>query len=177
VVRARLALNAAGWRTLTDNQRAGWENLALQVQRTDSLGQSYVANGFSCYCMVNNNKLAAGDAVVADAPALVTPVNIVTATLTLSPGTFSLAYTATPLAANTRLFIYASPQRAAGRSFEADYRLISVTAAAQASPALLTTAYPPRLGTPVVGNRIFLAICAYNGGFRSGPFKLNQVVA
>ena len=147
------------------------------MSRTDALGQSYVLNGFGAYCSVNNNKLAAGDTVVADAPALVAPSTITTATLTLTAAAFSVAYTPTPLAAGQRLFVYTSPQRAAGRGFEADYRLIHVSAAAAASPANVLTAYTSRLGVPVVGNRVFVSVHIYQGGFRSGPYGLSQVVA
>lgn len=177
VVRARLALNAAAWRTLTDAQRAGWEDLALQMNRSDALGQSYTLNGFGAYCSVNNNNLAAGNAAVSDAPALVTPSNIVTATVTLTAAAFTVAYTATPLAAGARLFVYASPQRNAGRQFEADYRLIHVSAAAAASPADIESEYVARFGVPVVGNKVFLSIATYLGGFRSGMFTVNAVVS
>ena len=176
-VRARLSQNAIAWKALTDAQRAGWESLGSQMQRTDSLGQSYTLNGFAAYCSVNNNKLAVGDAVVSDAPAIEAPVNIVTATVTLSASAFTIAYTATPLGTGTRLLIYASPQRNAGRSFEADYRLIMATAAAAASPADIESQYIARLGTPVAGNRIFLSIVAYKGGFVSGPFNVSQIVS
>ena len=64
--RSRLSQNSIAWRALTDAQRAGWESLGSQMNRTDSLGQGYTLNGFAAYCSVNNYKLAAGDAVVAD---------------------------------------------------------------------------------------------------------------
>lgn len=177
VVRSRLSVNAAGWRALTDAQREGWEALGAQMQRTDSLGQSYYLNGFSAYCSVNGNLAAAGESLLTDAPGIVTPVNILTATVTLTAAAFSVAYTATPLAASTKLFVYASPQGSAGRSFCGDLRLIYVSAAAAASPANVLSAYTARFGVPVVGNRIFLAFHAHKGGFRSGPLELSQVVA
>jgi hypothetical protein len=147
------------------------------MQRTDALGQVYTLNGFEAYCSVNNNKSTVGDAAVSSAPAIVTPGDLLTATITLTAAVFSVAYTATPLAANTRLLLFCSPQRSAGRSFEGDYRLIQFTAAAAASPANIFTAYQARLGTPVVGNRIFLKLQTYNGGFVGSPFGVNQVVA
>src|SRR6185503_45560 len=118
VVRARLALNSSVWRTLTGAQRAGWSDLGLMMQRTDSLGQTINLTGQQAYCSVNNERLAAGDAVLADAPALSTPGALSTATITLTTASFSIAYTVTPLAANTKLFIFVSPQRSAGRGFE-----------------------------------------------------------
>lgn len=176
VARARLSTNAAAWRDLTDVQRAGWLSLGLQMLRTDSLGQQYDLNGFLAYCSVNNNKATVGDALVSAAPALVTPPTLATATITLTSAAFSVAYTPTPLGAGDRLLIFASPQRSAGRKFEADYRLIQFTAAAAASPANIFAAYQSRLGTPVVGDRIFLSLQVYNGGFIGAPFGVSQVV-
>lgn len=176
-VRARLSGNAAAWRALTDAQRAGWLSLGLQMLRTDSLGQQYDLNGFMAYCSVNNNKVAVGDAIVSDAPAHETPGQILTATITLTAAAMSIAYTPTPLAAGNRLLAFISPQRSAGRKFEADYRLIQFTAAAAASPLNALAAYTARLGVPVVGNRIFFSLQLYNGGFIGPPFGVSQVVA
>lgn len=172
-----MSTNAAAWRALTSVQRAGWTSLGGGISRTDSLGQSYTLTGFQAYCSVNNNNLAAGNAVVADAPAIVTPANLLTATITLTNAAFSIAYTTTPLAAGARLFCFVSPQRSAGRNFEDDFRLIAVTAAAAASPADIFTAYSARLGTPVTGNKIFLSLQVYKGGFLSGPLLTSAVVA
>jgi len=171
-----MSTNAAGWRTLTDAQRAGWAALGLMITRTDSLGQPYTLNGFLAFSSVNNNKLDAGDAAVTDAPAIVTPPDLLTATITLSAVAFSVAYTATPLAAGVRLFIRVSPQQSAGRKFNGDYRQIAVTAAAAASPANILIAYTARLGVPVVGNRIFLNLQTYQAGFLGSPFAVSQVV-
>lgn len=172
-----MSVNAAAWRALTDLQRAGWESLGSQMTRTDALGQSYTLNGFSAYCSVNNNLLAAGESVVSDAPGLSTPEGLTTATITLTSAAFSIAYTVTPLPTGHRLFVYASPQRAAGRGYESDYRLIFVSAAAAASPADVFSAYSARLGTPVTGGRIFLSLHTHFEGFRSGPYVTSKIIA
>jgi hypothetical protein len=147
------------------------------ITRTDSLGQTYTLSGFAAYVSVNNNKLDAGDAAVSAAPAIVTPADLATATITLTAAAFSIAYTATPLPANTRLFAFASPQRSAGVSFNGDYRLIGITAAAAASPFVILTPYTAKFGVPVVGNRIFVSLVTYNGGFLGSPFNVSQIVA
>lgn len=177
VVRARMSANASTWRTLTAAQRAGWSDLANSINRSDSLGSSYTFNGFMAYCSVNNNMVAAGNATIADAPALVTPATILTAVITLTAVAFSLAYTVTPLPAGARLFVFVSPQRSAGRAFEADYRLLQVSAAAAASPANLLAAYTAKFGIPIAGNRIFLSVTTFLGGFQSGPLVTSQVVS
>lgn len=147
------------------------------ISRTDSLGQTYTLNGFMAYCSINNNRLDAGDAVVSTAPAIVTPASLTTVTITLTAVAFSIAYTATPLPAATRAFIWCSPMQSQGRIFNGDYRLIAVTAAAAASPHNLLAAYSARLGTPVVGTRIFTKVETYNAGFKGSPFPVSQVVA
>ena len=147
------------------------------MTRSDSLGSTYTLNGFMAYCSVNNNNIAAGNAVVSDAPELQTPPTILTAVLTLTAAAFSVAYTVTPLGAGARLFSFVSPQMSAGRSFNNDYRLLAVSAAAAASPANLLAAYTAKFGVPVVGNRIFASFVTYLLGFQSGPLVTSAVVA
>lgn len=177
VVRDRLANAAASWRSITANQRAGWTDLALQINKSDSLGQSHSMKGFNCYSMVNVNRLTAGDAVLTDAPLLVTPAPPTTVTVTLTSAALSVAYTTTPLAAGQRLFSYLSGNTSAGRSFNKNVKLIAVSAAAAASPANLFAAFSVRNGVPVTGSLVFMVFRIYQGGFLSGPLELSQVVA
>jgi len=177
VVRGRLAVNSAAWRALTSAQRAGWADLGLSMVRSDSLGQSYSLQGNQAYGSVNNNRVATGLIPVSDAPALSTPVSLLTVSITLTAASLSIAYTATPLVAATYLHVYASPQRSAGRAYESDYRLIKVSAAAQASPLVALTEYTAKFGVPVVGNKIFFTLTTTTLGFQSGPFVTSAVVA
>lgn len=177
VVRARMSANSSAWRDLTSAQRAGWTGLGLSMVRTDPLGQTYSLQGNQAYASINNNRVACGLVPVADAPALSTPVALLTVTLTLTAIAFSIAYTATPLGAATYLMAFASPQRSAGRNFEADYRLVKVGAAAGASPLAILAEYTARFGVPVVGNKIFISLVTCELGFESGPFIVGQVVA
>lgn len=175
--RTRLADNSANWRGITDAQRMGWGSLGAMIQRQDSLGQTYTLTGFQAYVSVNNTLMASGDAPVDDAPALDTPAVIATAAITLSDVAFSIAYTPTPLGAGEKLFIFASPQRSAGRTFENDYRLITVTAAAAASPANILADYTAKFGVPVTGNKVCLSLQVMRNGFLSGAFLTAAVVA
>ena len=177
LVRARMTTNSEAWRALTAAQRAGWTGLGTSMVRSDSLGQSYSLQGNQAYCSVNNNRLLCGLAVVADAPALTAVTNIVTATITLTNAALSIAYTTTPLSAATYLAVFASPQRSAGRNFEADFRFVKLSAAAGASPLVALTEYTAKFGVPVTGNRIFFSFTAITLGFESGPFVTSQVVS
>jgi len=175
--RARMAANAQAWRTATDAQRAGWASLGENIVRSDALGQTYKLNGFAAFCSVNNNRLAAGDARVLDAPAIASPGTLSTLTITLTNAAFSLAYTATPLGTGVRLFVYVSPQRSAGVKFNPSYFLLTVTAAAAASPDNILAAYTAKYGVPVTGTKIWVSTSLYKDGFMGSPLAIGQVVA
>lgn len=175
-VRGRLQTVAAAWRSLTAVQRTGWADLGPQIQRSDSLGTSYDMTGFGAYCLVNLNRLAAGDAVLTDAPLYLPPADLTTITLTVTTSTMSLAYTPTPLGAGERMFTFVSPMVSAGRFYNGNFRLLAVTAAAAASPANIFSAYQTRFGTPVTGSRIFVSAQRYSNGFVSAPLVTSVVV-
>ena len=175
--RARLSAASAAWRALTSAQRAGWNDLASGFTRTNSLGESYNMTGHMCFVSCYADCAAAGVSVLSDAPALATPSTPLTATITLTAAAFSIAFTATPLAAGVRMFTYVSLQRSAGRAFENDFRLLQVSAAAAASPINAYAAYVARFGVPVVGNRIFVALRTFQTAFLSGPLITSAVVA
>jgi hypothetical protein len=176
-VRSRMQLNSAAYRNLTAEQRNGWIALGASMTRTDSLGQVYTLTGAQAHASINNTRLAAGDAVVTDAPGLTTPDPITLGTVTLTALVHTIAYTPTPLAAGERLFVFTSQQRSAGRSFENDIRLVHVSAAAAASPADIETAFNARFGVPVVGNRVFYSVSRYYLGFLSTPVATSAVVS
>lgn len=176
-VRSRMQQNADGWKALTATQREGWGALGDQMQRTDSLGQTVTLTGFQAYCSVNNNQLAVGNAVLPDAPLFAIPAPITSLTPTITSASFSVAWTVTPLGAGERIMIFASPMRSAGRSYESDYRLISVSAAAGTSPSNVLAAYQARFGNPVTNSRIFTSVQRYSAGFVSTPILASTVVA
>ena len=147
------------------------------MHRTDPLGQDYTLTGFQAYASVNIIRVQCGLAVVDDAPALQTPDSIESCTPTLSAEEFSLAYTPTPLGAGEYLFVYCSPQRSQGRSYEGDCRLIEVSAAAQASPFDVLDSYQARFGVPVLNNRIFVEVRRAKLGFLSAALVVSEVVS
>lgn len=174
--RARQAVTASAWRALTANQRQGWSDLGAQMTRSDALGQSYNLTGFQAAVSVNNILLATGGAALSDAPALVTPPAVISVTLTLTHLAMSVAFTPTPLAAGQKVIVRASPQRSAGRNFEADFRVIFTGAAASASPADIFAAYSAKFGVPVVGNKVFVSVSVMSGGFESISFLASGIV-
>lgn len=177
LVRARLSAAAEDWRGLTATQRQGWSDLGISMVRTDTLGSSYSLTGFQAFVSVRANLAAAGDTAISDAPLYAPPDPLLSVTPTLGAASVSIAFTPTPMGAGERIFFSLSPQRSAGRSFEGDTRLISVSAAAAASPVSFLAAYQARFGTPVVGSRIFVVVQRYKGGFLSVPLITSAIVA
>lgn len=175
--RARMQQLADSWKALTSTQRSGWSALGAQFARNDSLGQTVDLTGFQAYVSVNTNNLNAGNAVVPDAPVYAPPAPITTVTPTISSVAFSVAFTVTPLAAGERIFISCSPMRSAGRTYESNFKLVTVSAAAGTSPQNILAAYQGRVGTPVTGSRIFVSVQRYLAGFLSTPILTSAVVA
>lgn len=176
-VRSRLQLNADAWKGLTATQREGWGALGDQYVRTDSLGQTYSLQGFTCYCSVNQLRLLVGDTALADAPLYAPPSPILTVTPTVTSASYSVAWTPTPLGTGERILVYASPQRSAGRTYEGDFRFIAASAAAGSSPLNILTAYQARFGSPVTGARIFTSVQRYLNGITSTPIITSNIVA
>lgn len=178
-VRARLALVASSWRSLTPSQQAGWRDLSLQISRTDSLGQSYTPSGFGAYNLANLNLLASGGTLLADAPLYNPPAAVESATLTAVGGTpaLSLAFTPSALDTGNKLMAWLSPQQSAGRYFNGQYRLIAVGADATSSPMNLLSAYTARSGVPITGNKIFASVTVTNGPWVSSPVICAAIVS
>jgi len=93
--------------------------------------------------------------------------------------TFSVAYTATPLAASTKLLIECTPQLSAGVTFvgRSKFRQILVSAAAAASPANILSAYNAKFGALVSGKKIYVRCTAITSdGQRSAPLVSSVTV-
>lgn len=73
---------SAGWRALTDVQRAGWTALGALMVRQDSLGNSYTLTGLQAYTSNYRNTKVIGTAQLSAAPALVEPTTLTTLTIT-----------------------------------------------------------------------------------------------
>lgn len=172
-----MAAAAAAYRSLTDAQRAGWAALGAGITRSDSLGQTYTLTGLQAYALVNIVTSITGGAAISDAPVLSVPDALATITAAGTIATLTVAFTPTPLPAGLKGIVYASPQTSAGRNFQADLRLLQVTAAAAASPVDCFASYTARFGPLAVGQKVFFAVSVTDGKFESIPTKGSCVIA
>ena len=91
----------------------------------------------------------------------------------------SVAYTTTPIAAGTKLAIYATKQVSAGifRPSSKSYKLIQVSAAAAASPADILASYIAINGALVSGRKIFFRLIPISSAGVAGPsFETNVTI-
>jgi hypothetical protein len=142
-VRAILATLSSAWSGLTDDQRTAWNLWASINPVVDSLGTSFQLSGHQAYIKLNTRLLQAGTARVDDPPTGTGPAQFPTLTPTVTaPGTISIVYAPTPMAAGERMLIWMTMPSGAGRdpNFKAA-RLAAISAAADASPVAATTPY------------------------------------
>lgn len=60
--------NASGWRELSEGQRAGWNEATRDYPRTDVFGNTRFLSGQQLFVSLNNVRVNAGMAPLADAP-------------------------------------------------------------------------------------------------------------
>lgn len=181
-VRDQFADASIAWRNLTALQRSGWESLAPDIVRTDSLGETYTLNGQTAYMYVNRNRLTLGQSQLSDAPAVNPPPALLTgeATIGVALPVHDIDYTATPLGANDRLLIFATRGVSPGKKFlpNGDYKLVQITALAAASPADIDTDYRAIFGPPVTGEKIFykLKVIRQTTGQSNSTLQFSAIV-
>lgn len=154
--RNNLATNSAAWRGLTEAQRQGWIDAAVQFPFTDIFGNAKILSGQALYCKLNGNLVNAGEVAIADAPNPVAIPALTNIALTATDApTLSLAFGPTPVPADFALQVFATGNVPPGRSFVKNlYRFITTVPAAGATPANILAAYQAVHGNPVADQKI-----------------------
>lgn len=158
-VRAAFAANSQAWRGLTDAERQSWIDAAPSFPIIDIFGNSKILAGNALYQSLNSNLSKASEAAISTAPAPVAVPSVATLTVTAdeSTGVVSIAWTDTPVPADTSLLIYATPCVGAGISFVKNkFRLVEVLTATTASPTTIDVIYGTVFGPLVVGQKIYI---------------------
>jgi hypothetical protein len=149
-VRVDFGDHSSNYRSLTQVQRDAWNSFGENYAKTDSLGQPYSLTGLQAFVSINRNLATYGSAAVSDAPLFTLPSGLATATASINEGdSMTVAYTVTPLAANTKVAIFATRPLSAGINFQPNgaYKLLAVSAAAAASPVDVEAAYVAIFGS------------------------------
>jgi len=134
--RSRFSTFSQAWQILTAPQQLAWKNWAAENPVINTLGQQQQLTGHSAYVGLNTRLAQAGDTAIDLPPLSPAPVSLVTLTATwdIGAGDFQLVFTATPLAADDRLWVQAAVVNSAGITYIKNrLRVVVITAKNQAS--------------------------------------------
>lgn len=171
---------SASFRDLTAMQIAAWNAASENWPRNNVFGQQYLQSGLNLYVGLNTNLLNANQTGITEPPAPVELPVLVFGAITNTTTTQTVAFTPTPVPTGYSLIIAATAPVSAGRNFLKNrYRIISVQAAAAASPADTFSDYTAKFGTPVAGMRIGFKIYLINDttGQASVPLFASSITA
>lgn len=181
--RNSFAASSRAWRGLSSGQRAAWAAAAVSVTLFDRLGRAYNPTSFQLFMSVNRTTYVYSGATTTTTapPTSSVPLAIATATPNADSGTsaHTITYSATPLAAATKLIIEATPQLSNGVTFVKPslYRQILVTAAAAASPSNVAASYVAKFGALISGKKIAYRLTPITSdGQRGAPFYVTGSV-
>lgn len=164
-VKARLAQLSQAWAALTAAQRQAWTQWAQQNPIVNALGFSITKSGHQSYVGINSRLLADSQAALADPPISAAPAGLLTLTQTadIGSGTFTLAYTATPLGATVKLWIRAAVEDSAGVNFVRNrLKFVGTSAAAETSPFDYQSLVETRFGTLIVGQTVHVDVATFD---------------
>lgn len=181
--RQALAALSAGWRSLTQNQRDGWNSLASSYPRTDSLGQTIFLTGAQLYILANSNLELIGGSAINSAPTLPSFPVLSLGAITVDEAAFTVGFDPDPVPADMELVVRASAPISAGKSFvgKSDFRFIESFPAAEVSPADINSAYEAVFGSKAgqAGQKIFVEIflVSATSGIAGQSVRTSAVVA
>lgn len=157
--RNRLSTNSQAWRGLTEDQRQGWIDAAVNFPFTDIYGNTKTLSGQALYVKLNNNLNLITNPSVADAPSPVAIPAIDSIALTAAAGTpaLSLAYSPSPVPANFIMVVFATGNVTPGKMFVKNlFRYIGNYSST--TPQDLLADYSAVHGNPVEAQKIFVKV-------------------
>lgn len=159
--RNNLSTNSQAWRGLTESQRQGWIDGAVNFPYTDIYGQTKILSGQQLFVKLNNNLVNAGASGISVCPSPIALPAIASITLTAAQtaGVVSLAYDVPEGTSDFILVVEATPNVTPGKMFVKNlYRFLNSVGTDAASPFVLTSSYAAKFGAPVEGQKIFMRV-------------------
>ena len=157
--RNALAACARAWGALTAEERQNWAAYTVENPVVNRLGQKKTLSGHMAYNALNTRLVQAGETPLDVPPNSGSPAPLtdLTADIDVSDGTAILTFAPTPLAAGRRLMVWGCVVNKPGVNYVANkYRLLTYSAAAQATGLDIQSALNARFGALQAGDRVFL---------------------
>lgn len=158
-VRSNQTTNSKAWSGLSAAQRLAWNNSVSDFLKTNIFGDQKILSGFQLFCMINNNLLFIGEAVVSTPPAPASVSSLTSMSATCDDSDQKLTVTFAPACpATEKVIVSCTAPMSAGKNFaKAEYRKIAVIGVANASPLEIQSGYITKFGAlPAVGKKVFI---------------------
>lgn len=158
-VRNGLAVASSYWDDMSDTARAAWKAWAQVNPVQNRIGESIRLQGNAAYVACYSRKAVLGHPMLADVPtrSAPSPLLTITPTFDIGAGAFQLAFTATPLLDEFKVWILGCVITNVGVSFVKNrLRHFYTSVSAAASPLDIESAFTTRFGAPTVGQKVVL---------------------
>ena len=164
-VRSLFSYLSQAWRNLTFAQITSWNDAVSNFSTTDIFGDTRNPTGKNLYQKLNTNLINANSSVIS-APPLpegVPEVGQPTPTNTATGQIVSIAYTESPVPADTVYIVEATSPMTVSQGFTKNkFRTLAVLAAGDTTPYVATTDYAARFGGFVLNQYIHIRMKAIN---------------
>jgi hypothetical protein len=176
-IRAIMTRVAAGWRALTEAQRAAWTAVASGVQSASRLGTSGPLTGSQLFNKINCSLSIFGQAQVDTPPArpqfaALAPTGLV---ITNTADVIALKLTCAGEPGDSTI-VRGSAPISQGRSKCGDFRVLGMCPAAAQGAADITSLYVARYGVPGVGDKVFVRVNQIVDGWEDQPVTFAAIV-
>jgi hypothetical protein len=180
-IRTILAQQSALWRGCSPSQKAAWISYAAQNPITNALGDKSTLSGHMAYVQIRHRQVQSGDTASTIPAITAAPTGLLTFTAAASVATqaCALSFTATPLGANERLWVFAAVCNSAGITHIKNYqRLIVISAKAQVTGLNVGDEITNIFGPFVLYQQIHFRVHVYDAtsGLLSQPFPYLETV-
>jgi hypothetical protein len=157
-----MATNSRAWNGITAAQRTAWGTYAVANPTINRLGMPIRNSGIATFNRINNVSRDSGNGQISSPPAGVGPASLASiGAVTNAANVLTIAFTATPLPTGARLAVRTTgPGRASQNPNQRAARLVGYSAAAAASPVVITLPYDVSAG--VVTN-LYLSVVDASG--------------
>ena len=163
--RAVMSFLANEWKKLSNAQRLGWNNYALNFSWLNKLGNPFPGTGWNAYFLSNSNLILAGRPVIADAPIFTNMPQPAFTFNTLSAAPSNIMLDITAAGPDNRVFAFFAPQvsRPGVTKFERNFKYGRLYATAPLPVTINATAdYVKLFGELTPGNYLSVGLCTFD---------------
>ena len=172
-IRGIFASISSAWSSLTETERASWNNLVSSYARTDVFGDLRNPTGKNLFQRLNQNLQISGQRqlTVCPEPSEVPFANLSEVNVDVSD--LELNVLTSGNTTGSKLLIFATPILSSGTSFVKNkLRLIAIEAGGNASAYDVYAMYVAKFGTPTAGANIYVGVRVINANGQASPLEV-----